>query len=464
MRLATQAMADDLEQILALVRNNSLAALREVLAQLPGTQRSAIGRTPLHAAAEEGNAEAARLLLEAGFAVEARTDDGETPLHYAARYGRGINLLLLEGGAGSRGGVVPTHPQVRAAFWAIFRKLHPGLPADQDDFEAAGPVLSAASDEAQMQLIFDRETLQREYAAMGIDVDALEPDYGHFLRGYPGYLEVASLLIERGADVNARNQLGGTPLHLAIECGETAMVDLLLRQGAAWNLPGPDEINRYEPPLVYAVFYARLDVAKLLHAHGATMNWELWPLHNAASSGRLELVTWLLEIGGDMNQADSYGHTPIMSAAEGHHEVVSALCERGATLEGRNANGQTALHLAAACPQCVRPLLKRGAVVDVKDEEGRTPLHFAAGGLADESIRLLVNAGAKVDAQDHQGNTPLHTIFFGDELRPDIEFPTFQALVEAGANRAVRNHEGKTAFDLAMQWDYPSEYLRLLQA
>ena len=47
-------------------------------------------------------------------------------------------------------------------------------------------------------------------------------------------------------------------------------------------------------------------------------------------------------------------------------------------------------------------------------------------------------------------------------VRPDIEFPTFQALIDAGADRSLRNKEGKTAFDLAVQWRYPQEYLHLL--
>jgi ankyrin repeat protein len=56
----------------------------------------------------------------------------------------------------------------------------------------------------------------------------------------------------------------------------------------------------------------------------------------------------------------------------------------------------------------------------------------------------------------------LHAVFFGDECRPDMEFPVFQALVSAGADRAIKNHDGSTAFDLATLNGYPEECLKLL--
>jgi ribA/ribD-fused uncharacterized protein len=67
-----------------------------------------------------------------------------------------------------------------------------------------------------------------------------------------------------------------------------------------------------------------------------------------------------------------------------------------------------------------------------------------------------------VNVQDHDGNTPLHCVFGDDELRPDVEFSEFHALVLAGTDRSIKNNSGKTAYDLAVQWQYPDEYLKLL--
>lgn len=461
-------MTEDLKEIYTLIRNGSIEALRAALKECPRGGRSAAGRSVLHAAAAVGNAEAARAILDSGWEEDERSKRRETPLHVAASYGRGLGMLLedldfSEGtGQGMRGSPVPAHPEVKAAFWTIFRKLYPGLPTEGDS-EGASPELVNASDDAQFELIFAREKLRHEYDALGIDVDALEPEYGHYLRGYPGYLATASLLLDRGADIHARNDYGATPLHLAIELAEAPMVELLLQRGADVHVPRLDEESRYEPPLDYALELSRLDAAKLLHERGAKVNWELWPLHTAAANGRVEILSWLLDIGGDPNQANSLGNTPLMQAAPGHDPAVKLLCERRADVQRRNANGETALHLAGGWLKCVRILLERGAEVDARDGTGRTPLHCAAVGLGDEAIPLLVNAGASVNAQDHEGHTPLHNIFFSDEFRPDIEFPTFEALVAAGADRSLRNREGKTAYDLAVQWHYPEQYLKLLK-
>ncbi len=53
-------------------------------------------------------------------------------------------------------------------------------------------------------------------------------------------------------------------------------------------------------------------------------------------------------------------------------------------------------------------------------------------------------------------------MFFSEEFRPDIEFPTFLALVAAGVDRSLKNNDGKTAFDLGVEYEYPEEYLKLL--
>jgi ankyrin repeat protein len=463
-------MSDELKHIVGLVRSNSLDALRELLKQVPGVAKSPRGRTALHCAAEEGNVEASELLLGAGFDVDARTDDGEKPLHFAARYGRGFDLLLSDPdfnennvlGARQRRGA-PTHPQVMKAFMASLRKRHPEIPAELGIADEIPAALKFETFFGVMGLLLDRDALRQDLAEAGVDVDALDPQFGEMLRGYPRYVRLASLLLERGADVNARNSIGSSPLHEAIVAGELAMVKLLLQRGANPNLPRRNENDQCEPPVDYAIRYVRLDAAKLLFACGARVNFDLCPLHGAAESGRLEMLNWLLEVGGDLNQLNCNGNTPVMSAAAGHHPVVRALCERKAELHHRNAMGQTVLHLAAAWPECLRPLLECGLPINYPDAEGRTPLHYAARSSSESSIPLLVASGASVDAQDSDGNTPLHIIFFGEEFRPDIEFPTFEALVTARANRTLRNKDGKTAFDLATQWHYPREYLRLLK-
>ncbi|MFT3784400.1 MAG: ankyrin repeat domain-containing protein [Nibricoccus sp.] len=127
-----------------------------------------------------------------------------------------------------------------------------------------------------------------------------------------------------------------------------------------------------------------------------------------------------------------------------------------------NHKGEGVLHLAATSAPAVKMFLNRGLDINRRDAKGLTALHHAARHAADETIPLLLAAGADVDARDNDGNTPLHMIFFGDEFWPDIEFPTFQALVAGGAQKSIRNSQGETAFDLARRFSDPGEYLHLL--
>ena len=127
-----------------------------------------------------------------------------------------------------------------------------------------------------------------------------------------------------------------------------------------------------------------------------------------------------------------------------------------------NNNGQGVLHLAGGWAQVLKLFLGYGLDANARDQTGLAPLHYAARGLSDDSIPLLLSAGARVNAQDDDGNTPLHIIFFSEEFRPDIEFPSFKALVDGGADKTIANKAGETAFDLARKYRYPAEYLELL--
>jgi hypothetical protein len=100
--------------------------------------------------------------------------------------------------------------------------------------------------------------------------------------------------------------------------------------------------------------------------------------------------------------------------------------------------------------------------VDEPNADGRTALHVAASQSDCASVVALLGAGAAVNTQDHAGNIPLHLAFSDYERRPDVEFPVFHALVAAGADRSIRNREGRTPYDLAVGEAYPEEYLRLL--
>jgi ankyrin repeat protein len=98
-------------------------------------------------------------------------------------------------------------------------------------------------------------------------------------------------------------------------------------------------------------------------------------LANAAAQGDLELVQRLLEAGADVNDRDSWGHTPLMSACwGGHKDIVQILLERGADVNAKTRRDWTAIRFAKKVghPEIVALLKAAGAEEepDPEDEAG----------------------------------------------------------------------------------------------
>jgi len=135
----------------------------------------------------------------------------------------------------------------------------------------------------------------------------------------------------------------------------------------------------------------------------------------AAGRGDRTKVEQLLAAGASADSFDSYGITPLYTAAHaGHAPVVEVLLAGGALVNMAGSDGRTALHGAAAGGHVeVAVLLAgHGAEVNAQDSEGRTPLHDAAvvttqdEVIVTELVNLLLKGEADVNARDHLGETP----------------------------------------------------------
>ena len=132
-----------------------------------------------------------------------------------------------------------------------------------------------------------------------------------------GHLEVAKLLLDKGAAVDAKDQAGVTSLMLAAQMGYLDVVKLLLEKKADIEARASDGAT----PLAAAVQKGNLDMARLLLEKGAAANYiGVSPLAVAVQTGNLQMAKLLLEKGAmidDVVSTNNAGITPLWLAAEG---------------------------------------------------------------------------------------------------------------------------------------------------
>ena len=158
-----------------------------------------------------------------------------------------------------------------------------------------------------------------------------EPDI--FEATITGRIDRVRQLLKKNPDlVHAWSADGWTALHL--NWGNVEMATLLIESGSDINANSRNHFNA--TPLQGAAARNRLEIAKLYLAHGANVNCRSEaggsPLHEAAGNGFLDFVRLLVESGADINQRDDNGKTPLTVAIESKQPAVEAfLRQKGAT-------------------------------------------------------------------------------------------------------------------------------------
>jgi ankyrin repeat protein len=149
-----------------------------------------------------------------------------------------------------------------------------------------------------------------------------------------GQVDIVRRMIESNPElINAVAPDGFQPLGLAAFFGHLELAEYLVQAGAAVDLPSYNPLKVM--PLHSAAAGSRVEIARLLIAHGAPVNARqaegFAPLHSAAQNGSLEILQALLDAGAEVNVRDAEGKTPLAFAqAEEHSEAVALLRAHGA--------------------------------------------------------------------------------------------------------------------------------------
>ncbi|WP_339046399.1 ankyrin repeat domain-containing protein [Candidatus Mesenet endosymbiont of Agriotes lineatus] len=148
-------------------------------------------------------------------------------------------------------------------------------------------------------------------------------------------VEEVELLIEKGADVNAQDRCGCTPLYWVY--GNVEIMRLLLEEREAAR-------KHVSTPLCAAIEDGNIEVVRLLIEKGADVNAQgecgNTPLHLAAKNGHTDVAQFLIGNGADVSAQDEYGNTPLhLAAKNGHTDVARFLIGNGADVDAQSVYG-----------------------------------------------------------------------------------------------------------------------------
>jgi len=300
------------------------------------------GFTPLHFAAQAGQIEILKLLLDYGADYKINANEGvfSTPIVAAEKAKQWEAAALLR----SRGAYCTFKHMV---IWG-------DVPGVEECLTGQPEVINQKSfGIGETPLHWAARYGQKEVVELLLDQGA-DPDIAELERGSTPFTEAAihnhaeivKLMVARGVDVDRRLFYGNTVLHIKAKTGDIELVDLLLSLGADINAKN----NKGQTPLHIAVLAQQQKFVELMIDKGALIyaadNKGLSPLHLAAQKGFLEIITFLMDRGASVTRKDRYGRTPLhVAALEGQDKAVALLLERRSEVDARTKRDQTPMHL-----------------------------------------------------------------------------------------------------------------------
>ncbi|THZ22360.1 ankyrin [Aureobasidium pullulans] len=394
------------------------------------------GYTPLHRLAGNMRRSAAMMLLENGNVdMTARTNSDLSFLDLAAQSGDyELVRSLLEHGAGiqpeAASKQTPLHLAVMAekqdkVYAIVERLLEEGCDVNARDDHGCTPL------HAYLSLNEGKENIVQLFFSQGADIDVQDNDGDTVLNCLTEFKQpselILRLLLKNGADLNLGNYEGMTPLHNLARSGLASHVRIILEAGA--NPMARDKHNRQ--PIQYAAKTNEATVRALLDFKAdVNVTGSDWPspIVYASSEANLQVLRLLLDGGADARSEDpeNPGWTALHAACkrvDPDPAFAELLIVHGADVNiATTVSKTTPLHNAVNSAAVVQLLLKMGACVDARDSENKTPLMCACETVASaQVVEILIDAGADPMIKDKTyGATGLHYSCFSDDFAPVV--------------------------------------------
>ncbi len=398
------------------------------------------GQTTLHLAASHYDLELIKQLLKQKADPHAVDEDGNNPIHYMCRF---LSNARLD------------PEMVGEVFYTLKKtKINLKLPNSNGDTPLHR---AAANNPLMVQLLLEN----------GADVEALnlKGETPLTLALQAQRINSVIHLLKHGADANTQNKGGGTALHLALEKANPELVDLLMKAGANPNLTRKDGTL----PLHLAVkaYQARLLLPETYS----------------------KLVTTMLEATRNPSLPDTDGITALMwLAASNRSDLLTKLIAKAANLDSQATDGRTAAMWAAVsgAEHSLATLKNAGANMAIKDKAGRSVEDWIQLGPTNSQSTPLLR---KTKISNQKPESPADAVALGDKTYlkdwlaknpdkidgADTELPLLQfaamhgrtsivkMLLDAGANPKLQSESGTQALHWAVANGHVEVVKRLLE-
>ncbi|MBO5136873.1 MAG: ankyrin repeat domain-containing protein [Spirochaetaceae bacterium] len=253
------------------------------------------------------------------------------------------------------------------------------------------------------------------------------------------------VLVEKGADPNAKNANGETPIYNAVKANNSELIQVLVANGAAKDTR--DYLGN--TPVHACVRWNTIDATYALVNAGASLDARniagKTPLAEAARAGKIDMVNILLENGADINATDETGKTVLIDAIQsGSTDLVRLLLDKGASPLIQEMYGRNAFHEAALLgdPEMISIIRVAGGDPLGRDTDGNTPLSIV---LPKGEAAVRATLGTNPNLCDSNGNTPIHVAVISNS-KPE----TLTMLLKMNYPVNRRNSSGTTPLSLAI--------------